>query len=96
MKINFEKIEGKDVNGKVINIDMSKTLGNQMYRTAMSEDDMNLGKEIYIKGTIEVNPRRAASIKRFINEGSFFAFVKCAIIPTLDRIMKESTGIETK
>lgn len=94
MTINFSKVKGKNVDDKEIIIDLSKTLGNTMYCTAMSDEEMKLGKEIYDKGTIDVNKPRAQAIKKFVNNGSFYAFVRVAINPILDKIIKEDKGLE--
>jgi hypothetical protein len=95
MKIDFRKIEGKDVDDKKIIIDLSKTLGNTMYRTSLTDEEMRLGKEIYDKGSIEVNKARALSIKRYVNNGNFYAFVKIAVNPILDKIIREDKGLES-
>lgn len=73
MVIDFRKLEGKDVDDTKIIIDLSKSLGKEMYRTATEEVDMDLGREIFNKGTIEVNPWRAKTIKNCLNDGTFLS-----------------------
>lgn len=93
MEIDFRKIEVKGVDGKAINVDLSKTLGNQMYRTALSDDDMRLGKEIYDDGKINLNKPRAATVKKYIANGGFYAFIRAGINPILNKIIDEDKGL---
>jgi hypothetical protein len=87
MVIDFRKIEAKSVDDKKVIIDISKTLGNTIYTRAMTEEEMKFGKEIFEKGEIELNKPRALAVKKYLDSGGFYAFVKVAIKPVLEKIL---------
>lgn len=93
MKIDFRKIAVKGVDGKAINVDLSKTLGDQMYRTALSESDMKFGKEIYDNGEVDLNKPRAETVKKYVSSGGFYAFIRAGINPILNKIIDEDKGL---
>lgn len=86
MKIDFRKIELKDVEGNFFKMDIAKELGNSIYSDTGDIGELELAREIYLKGEIEVDPAKAEIIKRYI-DGGYRAFVKEALIPVLDDII---------
>lgn len=86
MKIDFRKIELKDVEGIPFMMDVAKELGNSIYNETVDLGELELAREIYLKGEIDVDPAKAEVIKRYI-DGGYRAFVKEALIPVLDNII---------
>lgn len=86
MKIDFRKIELKDVEGNSFEMDVSRELGNSIYRDTTDIGELELAREIYLKGEVEVDSAKAAVLRRYVERG-YKAFVKEAVIPVLDRII---------
>ena len=83
MKIDFSKIEIKDIEDNVIVVDISKDLGNDNTQDVAESD---LGHDIYHKKEIEVGKKEAEMIRRYIDKG-FKAIVKRELLPFLDEII---------
>ena len=84
MKIDFRKLKVENVDGTEIEVDISKDLGKSMYLGAFAEEEMNLGKDIYKTGEVELNRVRAAAVKKTADK-IFNAFVRVA----LDVVLKD-------
>lgn len=97
MKIDFRKIEVRDIEGNLLldaegnpdYRDIHKVLGNNIYFGVEDIADQDLARDIYENGEIEVNPRQAILIRRFIDAG-FLAFIKIAVFPQLDEIINQN------
>jgi hypothetical protein len=85
MKIDFSKVEVKDIEGNVTTVDISKELGNMMYLNAQDIAVADLGHEIYHKKEVELTKEQAQQVRLFVDEG-FKAFVKRELLPVLDSI----------
>lgn len=94
MKVNFEVVKCENVEGKTIIVNIAKSLGDTMYRKALTNEEMTLGKEIYGKGEIEVNTARAELIKKCIQNNGVYLYIQRAVIPILDKIIKEDSVLE--
>jgi hypothetical protein len=86
MKIDFSKIEIKDIEDNVIVVDISKDLGNDMYFNTQDVAESDLGHDIYHKKEIEVGKKEAEMIRPYIDKG-FKAIVKRELLPFLDEII---------
>ena len=82
MKIDFSKIQVKDIEGNEVTLDVSQELGNMMYLNARDIAVADLGHEIYHKKEIELNDDQAKAVAEFVENG-FKAFVKREILAML-------------
>lgn len=76
MKINFKKIEVTDLEGNKSTLDISKDLGNVIYKQTQDLGELDFAREIYHKGEIELSIDQIAIVRKYMNSGGFFAFVK--------------------
>lgn len=63
MKIDFRKIEVKDIEGKENSLDISKMLGNAIYQKTSDLGELELAQNIYKNGEVELSPEQAEQIK---------------------------------
>ena len=68
MKIDFRRIEVKDIEGNIIPFDMSKVLGNAIYQKT---------------GEVELTQEQVECIKDYVKT-AFVAFVQEAVIAMLE------------
>lgn len=85
MKIDFTKVQIKDIEGKAVTADVSKDLGNMMYFGDKDIAVADLGHEIYHKGEVDLNREQAQIVKAYVEEG-FVAIVRRDLIPLLDSV----------
>lgn len=85
-KIDFRKIETFDIEGNKSTLDVSKELGNAIYNNTGDLGELELAREIYKQGEIEVDVEKAHIIEKYVNE-TFLAFVKEAVCFVLDDII---------
>jgi len=86
MKIDFRKIAVKDIEGKNSNLDLSKELGNSIYRNTADLGELELARNIYKDGEVEVDAGQAEILNKYVREG-FLAFVQEALCPVLNEII---------
>ena len=86
MKIDFRKIEVKDIEGNNNPLDISKTLGNAIYNGTADLGELELAREIYKAGEVEVDPGQASILIKYV-QGTFLAFVQEAVCPVLEEII---------
>ena len=79
MKIDFRKIEVKDIEGKENSLDISKMLGNAIYQKTSDLGELELAQNIYKNGEVELSPEQAEQIKRVCRKTNFVAFVQVAV-----------------
>ena len=79
MKIDFRKIEIEDINGNVSVIDLSKELGNLIYKNTPDLGELEFAQELYKNGEVEVDEPKAGIIRKYVNQSAVLAFVKIAI-----------------
>ena len=65
MKVDFRKIQVKDIDGNVNEADISKMFGNMLYMQGQDIEECELGRDIYHNGEVELNEKMAAAVKRF-------------------------------
>ena len=80
MKIDFRRIEVKDIEGNIIPFDMSKVLGNAIYQKTA---DLELARDIYRNGEVELTQEQVECIKDYVKT-AFVAFVQEAVIAMLE------------
>lgn len=85
MKIDFSKVQIKDIDGNVQSVDISKELGNMMYYGEQDIAVADLGHDIYHKGEVELTKEQAEKVKAYIEQG-FKAIVKRELFPLLDSV----------
>lgn len=91
MKIDFKNIVIRDIEGNEENIDMSKELGKILYKFAISKEGLELAKDIYDNGEVELDKDAATSIKGVVSNG-FLAIVQESVIPMLDEIINSENN----
>lgn len=94
MKIDFRKIEVKDVEGNVLLTekgevdykDVHTLLGNAIHFGVSDIANQEIGRDIYLNGEVEVTPETAVVIRHFVDK-TLLAFVKVELLPVLDNII---------
>ncbi|MEG0648056.1 MAG: hypothetical protein RR471_12935 [Bacteroides sp.] len=108
MKIDFRKIEVKDIDGgprwkKVKDengelhplegvpevYDISKDLGNVIYNNTPDLGEMELGREIYRNGEVDIDAQQAVVLNKYIRMG-LVAFIQESVCPILDNIINQN------
>ena len=85
-KIDFRKIEVKNIEGKNSTLDISKELGNAIYKNTPDLGELDFAQELYKKGEVDVDDNKAAIIRQYMDVAQFFAFVKTGVNKELDSI----------
>lgn len=65
MKIDFRKIQVKDIEGNNSTVDVSKTFSNVIYQNTGDIGELELAREMYKNGIVELSPEQANSLKRY-------------------------------
>lgn len=90
-KIDFRKIIVKDIEGKETTMDIAKVMGNTIYNNTPDLGELEFAQEIYKKGEVEVTEERAAMVRKYMDAGQFFAYVKVAVNEALDAALSADT-----
>lgn len=77
MKVDFRKLEIKDLEGNVVTFDASKQLANFIYMETQDLGDLILAQDIYKNGEVELNNDQINKIKGWLRT-NFKAFVQKA------------------
>lgn len=93
MKIDFKKIIVTDIDGTQETIDISKEIGQLLYRTAIRQEGLDIAKTLYNEGELEVDAFTAKALKQLIST-NFLAIIQNAIIPTLEDIISSEEKVE--
>ena len=86
MEIDFRKIEVTDIEGKKSTFDISKELGNTIYKITPDLGELDFAQAIYKQGEVEINEEKAEAVRKYMDVGQFFAFVKKSVYEKLDSI----------
>lgn len=54
MKVNFKNIQVKDIEGNNSTVDIAKMLGNVIYQKTADLGELELAREIYKNGEVEL------------------------------------------
>lgn len=77
MKVDFRKLEIKDLEGNVVTFDASKQLANFIYMETQDLGDLILAQDIYKNGEVELEDTQINKIKGWLRT-NFKAFVQKA------------------
>lgn len=77
MKVDFRKLEIKDLEGNVVTFDASKQLANFIYMETQDLGDLILAQDIYKNGEVELEDNQINKIKGWLRT-NFKAFVQKA------------------
>lgn len=83
MKIDFRKIQVKDIEGNNNTVDIAKMLGNAIYQKTADLGELELARDIYKNGEVELTSEQIEIIKNYVKTG-FVAFVQEAILTMLE------------
>lgn len=86
MKIDFRRIQVKDIEGNNSTLDVSKELGNAIYGKTADIGELELARDMYKNGEIDVDAENAAIIVKYVRL-NFLAFVQEAVCPLLEDII---------
>ena len=78
MKIDFRKIQVKDIEGNNSTVDIAKMLGNAIYQKTADLGELELAQSIYKNGEVELSPEQAERIKEYVKT-NFVAVVQIAV-----------------
>lgn len=78
MKIDFRKIQVKDIEGNIVPFDISEMLGNTIYQKTADLGELELAQNIYKNGEVELLPEQAERIKEYVKT-NFVAVVQIAV-----------------
>lgn len=67
-RIDFSKIEIKDIENNSITLDVRKPLGNSIYMQGQNIEERDLGRAIYYSdGEVTLTDTQIESVKRFVS-----------------------------
>lgn len=75
MKIDFRKIQVKDIEGNNSTVDIAKMLGNTIYQKTADLGELELAQQIYKNGEVELSQEQAEHIKEHVRT-NFVAVVQ--------------------
>ena len=85
----LKEIEIKGIDGKCQTIEFDyKGLANYIFGKTKDIGELELARELYKKGEIEVDKEKATALKAYIDE-AFGAIVKESLFPKLDQIINQ-------
>ena len=88
--IDFRKIETHPTfEGKAVIQDISKNLGNSIIQNVADIGLRDFAKEVYYKGEVEIDKRKALLIKDVMEAAGYFIYIKTPVYEMLDKIIKE-------
>lgn len=90
MEIDFKSIEIENLDGSKESLDISKELGNAIFRKTQDLGELELAREIYRKGKVDLTTEQAQAVRNYV-EDTFLAFVKETVLPKLDDIINPKT-----
>ncbi len=86
-KVDFRKIQVQDIEGKNVTVDISKELGNSIYKNTPDLGELDFAQSIYKDGEVEIDKTQAEIIRKYLDAGGFLAFVKKSVFEILDTII---------
>ena len=73
-KVNFSKIVIKDIEGRDVQADFQRQLGNQLYMQGRDIEECELGKRIYFaEGDVELTDKEATIVTQAVQGYSYVA-----------------------
>ena len=86
MLIDFRNITIKNIEGEESTVDISKDLGNLLYNSAVSKEGLEISRELYHNGEMDVTKDNVEVLKGII-AGNFLAVIQESLNPIFDKIM---------
>ena len=86
MKVNLSKVAVKGIDGKVENVDFSKEIGNAIFKTTKDIGELDLAREIYHNGNVDITKEQAIVVKAFVYQ-NFLAWAKQPLMAELDKVI---------
>ncbi len=86
MKINFRKIKVTAIDRTTKEFDLSQELANDIYNNTQDVGELELARNLYNQGEIEVDAAKAVILNKYIRK-DFKAFIAEAVCPMLDNII---------
>lgn len=83
MKVDFRKVELKDIEGNIELYNLSKELGNAIYKKTADLGELDLAQRIYKEGEVEIDDAEKEVIKKYVKQ-NFLAFVQLAVNEMLE------------
>ena len=75
MKADFRKVTTTALDGEEQTWDISKELGNTIYQKTADLGELELARDIYRNGEVDLTPEQVEVVRRYVREG-FKAFVQ--------------------
>ena len=73
-KVNFSKVIIKDIEGREVQADFHRQLGNQLYMQGRDIEECELGKRIYFaQGEVELSEKECAIVRNAVQGYSYIA-----------------------
>jgi hypothetical protein len=88
MKVNFKEVQVKDIEGNENARDFSKELGNAIFAETKDLGELELARDIYKNGEVEVSKEQAQVIKGYVQR-NFYAWAQEAILSALDAVCNQ-------
>lgn len=86
-KIDFRKVNVKGIDRAINPIDLDyKGLANYIYNRTKDIGELEIARELYKNGVLDVDSERAVSLKRYVGE-AFGASIHEALFPVFDEII---------
>lgn len=92
-KIDFRQIEIEMLDGNNSTVDISKELGNQIYQKTADLGELELAREIYRDGEVEIDHQQSGILSAYISSG-FLAFVQEAACRQLEALFADDNSYE--
>ena len=74
VKVNFAKIVIKDIEGRDVQADFQKQLGNQLYMQGRHLEECELGTRIYhAEGEVELSEKECEMVRNHVQGYSYIA-----------------------
>lgn len=86
-KLNFKAVPCRDIEGNLEPRDISKELGNFIYRETSDLGELDLAQRIYKGGEIEASEEEIEIVRKYIN-GGYKAFVKKAFEEMISEVQE--------
>lgn len=78
MKIDFRRIQVKDIEGNNSTVDISKMLGNAIYQKTADLGELELAQQIYKNGEVDLASGQTECVRNCVKT-AFVAFVQLAV-----------------
>ena len=89
MKLKLKEIEVTKIDGSKQKLELDyKGLANYIFNQTKDLGELEMARELYNTGSLEIDKERATALRTYIGE-CFNAVVQEALFPILDKIINE-------